>query len=368
MLRDALRRLLRDRYDAKTRNRIQDEERGFDPAIWQALADMGVIGALFGEERGGYGGGAFDLALIFEELGRAGALDPLLDTGVLAGGLLADLGSPEQREPLAEVIAGRLQMAFAHGEPQSRYDLERVETRAWRKGGGFVLRGQKAVVVNGAAAGYLVISARSWGNVADEDGISLFLVAADAPGLTFRDYPLMGGGRAAELELEDVHLGPRALLGAEGGAFPAIEARAAAATVALCAEAVGAMEAARALTVDYLRTRKQFGQPIGRFQALQHRMADLLIEIEQARSAMLNVAGNLAQPRGVRELHVSAAKNLIGRAGRLVAEEAIQMHGGIGMTREYDIAHHAKRLVMIDHRLGDSDHHLARFMRLAAAG
>ncbi|MGB5864797.1 MAG: acyl-CoA dehydrogenase [Sulfitobacter sp.] len=367
MLQDTLRRFLRDRYDTATRNKILDSEVGMSRDIWNELAELGVIGALFTEEQGGFGGKGFDIAVVFEELGRAGVVEPFLDTAVLAGGLIADLGNVEQQAHIEEIIGGTLQLAFAHGEPSSRYDLTRVSTTAAEKGDEVVLNGRKAVVVNAEAADVLVVSARESGAQDDVDGISLFLVPKDAKGLTVQGYALLAGGRAAEVTLDNVSVPAAARLGGAGTASVAIEARIAAANVAQTAETLGAMETACTLTKDYLGTRKQFGRPIGTFQALAHRMADLLIEMEQARSAVILAAGNLEAERGLRERHVSATKNLIGRVGRLVGEESIQLHGGIAMTQEYELAHIAKRIVMADHRFGDVDHHLERFIALTAA-
>ncbi|MEQ5827908.1 acyl-CoA dehydrogenase family protein [Sulfitobacter sp. NFXS29] len=367
MLQDSLRRFLRDKYDTATRNGILESEAGFSADIWTGLAELGVIGALFTEEQGGFGGAGFDVTTVFEELGRAGVVEPLLDSAVLAGGLIADLGSEAQQEHIEALIGGTLQLAFAHGEPTSRYDLERVTTTASQSGGAIVLNGRKAVVANAEAADMLVVSARESGEAGDQAGISLFLVPADTKGLTVTGYALLAGGRAAEVTLDDVTLPESARLGEAGQAFDAIEARVAVATTALCAETLGAMETACDLTREYLGTRKQFGRPIGSFQALAHRMSDLFIDLEQARSAVINAAGHLADDRASRERHVSAAKNLMGRVGRLVAEDTIQMHGGIAMTQEYELAHIAKRITMADHRFGDVDHHLERFIALSAA-
>ena len=367
MLQDSLRRYLAAHYSDTAHQAIRESELGYSKEIWSGLAELGVIGALFTEEQGGYGGHGFDIATVFEEIGRAGAVDPLLDTGVLAGGLIADLGSEEQCKILSDVIEGRMQLAFAHGEPMSRYDLNRVETTAELNGDTYILNGRKAVVMNAGAADTLVVSARTDGGHNDEAGISLFLVPGKTEGLGIQSYPVVGGGRAAEVTLDGVEVPEDRILGPQGQAFPAIERRTAIAITALCAEALGAMESAKELTVDYLKTRKQFGRPLGKFQALQHRMADMLVEIEQARSAVINAAGHLNRPREERERHVSAAKNLIGRTGKLVAEETIQMHGGIGMTEEYALSRFAKRLVMLDHRFGDTDHHLERFIAFACA-
>jgi len=367
MLQDTLRRFLRDRYTTEARNKILDSESGMSNEIWNELAELGVIGALFTEEQGGFGGKGFDIAVVFEELGRAGVVEPFLDTAVLAGGLIADLGNEDQKAVIEEIIGGTAQLAFAHGEPTSRYDLNRVQTTAKTDGDDIMLNGHKAVVVNAEAADHLVISARESGEPGDEAGISLFLVPADTKGITVQGYALLAGGRAAEVMLDDVHIPASARLGNAGEAFAAIEARTAAANVAQCAETLGAMETATYLTKDYLMTRKQFGRPIGTFQALAFRMSELLIEMEQARSAVINAAGHLEADRKARETNVSATKNLMGRAGRLVAEDSIQLHGGIAMTKEYELAHIAKRIVMADHRFGDTDHHLERFIALAAA-
>ncbi|WPY94873.1 acyl-CoA dehydrogenase [Limimaricola variabilis] len=364
MLQDGLRRYLGEAVTPQALEAAQTA--GMSPEIWAGLSEMGVAGALFTEDQGGFGGAGFDLMVVFEELGRAGAVEPMLEL-LLAGRLVAELGDETQQEIVAQAVEGAVQLAFAHGEPASRFDLERVETRAERSGDGWTLTGRKSVVVNGAQADHIVVSARTSGDVADRDGISLFLLPKSMAGVEIRDYPLSQGGHAAEIVLDGVTLPAGALLGAEGQAFEAIETAQARATAAICADALGAMETARALTGDYLKTRKQFGQPIGKFQALQHRAADMLIEIEQARSAVINLCGHLEADRSTREIHVSATKHLVGKVARLVAEEAVQMHGGIGMTEEYDLARFARRLSMLDQRFGDATFHLGRFVRLRAA-
>lgn len=345
MLSDMLRRYLADKYDTAARNTILESDQGYSPEIWAGLAEQGVISALFTEDQGGFGGSGFDIAVVFEELGRAGVVEPLLDTAVLAGSLVA-----ERADLVERVIAGDLHLALAHGEPQSRYDLDNVETRAE----GLVLTGRKAVVVNAEAAEYLVVSAR------DGEGIGLYLVRAAACDL--QGYPLISGGRAAEVVLDGVTAEARLHAG-----MAELEAAMARAAVAQMAECLGAMTAASDLTQDYLVTRKQFGRPLATFQALQHRVSDMLIEMEQARSALINAAGHLDAGPAERDRQVSAAKSLMGRVGRHIAEEAIQMHGGIAMTQEYELAHIAKRIVMADHRFGDEDWHLERFIALSAA-
>ncbi len=364
MLADSLGRFLRGEYTFEARNRIAQSAQGFSPEIWKQIAELGTIGALFGEADGGYGGGGFDIAVVFEQMGRALVVEPLLGT-LIVGRALAAAGSEQQRASLDEIIAGDCIGALAHGEPDACYELTRVSTRAQKQGDRWVLDGVKAVVVQAEAADLLLVSARTADDVTDASGITLFLVPAGAAGVSLRGYPMIDGGRAAEVTLQGVTVGADALLGAPGEGLPILERAIGAGLVALVAEAVGAMDMAKEATLEYLRTRKQFGVPIGSFQALQHRMADMLLEVEQARSALISAAAALDDPdRTRRERALSAAKFTIGRIGALVAEESIQLHGGIGMTWELPLAHYAKRLVMIDHHLGDEDHHLARYIAL----
>jgi alkylation response protein AidB-like acyl-CoA dehydrogenase len=364
MLADSLNRFIAEQYHFETRNRIAATPEGMSSEIWRQFADIGVIGALFREDDGGFGGAGFDIAVVFEALGRGLVVEPLLGSAVLAGEAIAAAGNDTQKALLADIIEGSTIASFAHDEPDTHYELARVQTSARRSADGWVLNGTKSVVLQGEAAGLFVVSARTAGAIDDEAGISLFLVSKDTPGVVVRGYPTMDGGRVAELSLKDARLDAGALLGEEGLGYATLERAVGRGVLALCAEALGAMEAAKVATLDYLRTRKQFGIVIGSFQALQHRMADLLLEIEQARSAVINAAAALDEDRVTRERALSAAKMSIGRIGALVAEECIQLHGGIGMTWELPLAHYAKRLVMIDHQLGDEDHHLQRYIAL----
>jgi alkylation response protein AidB-like acyl-CoA dehydrogenase len=364
MLADTLGRFLREQYPFATRDEIARSASGWSPDHWRHIAEIGTLGALFAEADGGYGGAGFDIAVVFEQLGRALVVEPFLGA-LLVGRAIAAGGTPAQRALLGDIIGGTCIAAFAHAEPDSGYELSRVSTRARRNGDGWVIDGAKAVVAHAEAAKLLLVSARTGGDTDDEDGISLFLVPADAAGVHRRGYPVIDGERAAEITLQGVAVGSEALLGREGGGFELLERAIGAGIVALAAESLGAMDAAKEATLEYLRTRKQFGVPIGSFQALQHRMADMLLEIEQARSALINAAAALDDPDRIRrERALSAAKVTIGRVGTLVAEESIQLHGGIGMTWELPVAHYAKRLVMNDHRLGDEDHHLERYVEL----
>ena len=367
MLADTLGRFVAEHYAIETRNAIAYGDTGMAPALWGRFAELGAIGALFSEADGGFGGAGFDVAVVFEALGRGLVVEPFLGA-LMVGRALCAAGTEAQKAHLESLIDGSLVAALAHDEPAGHYELARVTTRAERSGDGWVLSGAKAVVPHGDHARLLLVSARTGGAVDSEDGLSLFLVPADAPGVQRRGMGRIDGGRVAEIVLDQVKLPADALLGAEGQGFATLELAVGWGVLALCAEALGAMEVAKNDTLEYLRTRKQFGVPIGSFQALQHRMADLLLEVEQSRSAVINAAAAMDADRVVRERALSAAKFTIGRIGTLVAEESIQLHGGIGMTWELPLSHYAKRLVMIDHQLGDEDHHLARFAALGRHG
>ncbi|WP_261524935.1 acyl-CoA dehydrogenase family protein [Burkholderia multivorans] len=366
MLADTLNRFIAEQYPFAVRDRIAQSADGFDRTMWRRFAELGAVGALFPEADGGFGGAGFDIAVVFECLGRGLVVEPFLGT-LLAGRALSLAGGDAHRAMLTALIDGSASAAFAHDEPGSHYELTTVRTRAERTGDGWVLTGAKGVVDQAAQATFFVVSARVAGRDDDAAGIALFVVPANAAGVSLRDYRKIDGGRAAEVRFERVALPADAALGDHDGEQGAalLERVLGYGLLALSAEALGAMDVAKAHTLDYLPTRKQFGMPIGSFQALQHRMADLLLEVEQARSAVINAAAQLDAPRDVRERALAAAKYTIGRIGTLVAEESIQLHGGIGMTWELPLSHYAKRLVMIDHQLGDEDHHLARYIALS---
>ncbi|MBH9662469.1 acyl-CoA dehydrogenase family protein [Burkholderia multivorans] len=366
MLADTLNRFIAEQYPFAVRDRIAQSADGFDRTMWRRFAELGAVGALFPEADGGFGGAGFDIAVVFECLGRGLVVEPFLGT-LLAGRALSLAGGDAHRTMLAALIDGSASAAFAHDEPGSHYELTTVRTRVERTSDGWVLTGAKGVVDQAAQAAFFVVSARVAGRDDDAAGIGLFVVPANAAGVSLRDYRKIDGGRAAEVRFERVVLPADAALGEHDGEQGAalLERVLGYGLLALSAEALGAMDVAKAHTLEYLRTRKQFGMPIGSFQALQHRMADLLLEVEQARSAVINAAAQLDAPRDLRERALAAAKYTIGRIGTLVAEESIQLHGGIGMTWELPLSHYAKRLVMIDHQLGDEDHHLARYIALS---
>jgi alkylation response protein AidB-like acyl-CoA dehydrogenase len=363
MLGDTVQRFVVQEYAFEARRRILRSEEGWSREVWSKLAEMGLLGLQVPEEHGGIGAGAVEVLLVMTAFGRALLLEPYLPSAILATALVRDLGSAEQRKALLAALAAGERIAVpAHGEEGSRYDLERVATSARREGDGWVLRGRKAVVAHAPAADLLLVSARTSGAVADAAGISLFLVERGASGLSLRAYPTLDGQRAAEVTLDGVRVPPASLLGPEGGALDALSAAFDLGVAALCAEAVGALQAIFEATVEYAKTRKQFGVPIGKFQALQHRMAEMLMHVEQARSmsCLAAIRSTDPDPRARRRA-VSAAKVVVGDACRRVGQEAVQLHGGMGMTDELAVSHWFRRLAAIELSLGDTAHHLERF-------
>jgi alkylation response protein AidB-like acyl-CoA dehydrogenase len=360
MLKETAERLVRDVYDFESRNKFSASEAGFSTDFWAQLGELGLTAIPFSEELGGFGGTGVETMLIMEQLGKGICLEPYMESVILAGGLIGQLGNDAQKEELLGGIAtGELQAAVALDELNSHYDLANVTTTATEQGGEWVLNGRKGVVIGGQTAGKILVSARTAGNNRDEQGISLFVIDPSAAGVTRRVYATVDGRKACELFLDNVK---GELLGEAGNAYDAIRYQSGRAIAALCAEAVGAMRTACDLTLEYLKTRKQFGVPIGKFQVLQHRMVDMISELERATS-MAILAACLAddEDSAERSAKLAAAKFVINRAGRYVAEQCIQLHGGIAMTWEYNGAHYAKRLVMISHQFGDDDHHLEAY-------
>jgi alkylation response protein AidB-like acyl-CoA dehydrogenase len=359
-LADALKRWIARDYSFEARRAIVASPAGTSDRAWATLAELGLTALPVPEEQGGFAGDAVDMFVVMQELGRGLVVEPYFAT-VLGAEFLRLGGGHEGL--LEQVAAGELKLACALGERQSRHDMRDIAVRAEADGDGWVLSGEKKVVLHGAQAGVLIVSARTGGAQRDEDGIALFALPADAPGVRLTEYRMLDGQRAADLRLDGVQVGPQALVGQPGAGWTVLEAALDYGAALLCAEAVGAMDALFAATLDYLKTRQQFGVPIGKFQALQHRMADMYIHLEQARSMALLAAvrlrgGNAAERRQA----VSAAKYRVGQAARFVGQQAVQLHGGMGVTDELPAAHYFKRLSTFELTLGDADHHLARFM------
>jgi pimeloyl-CoA dehydrogenase small subunit len=369
LLKESLERLLGDRYAFEQRKAYQQAACGWSRELWAQYAELGLLGLPFAERYGGSAGGPVETMIVMEAFGRGLTLEPYLATVVLGGGFLRHGGSAEQCAALLPKIAdGSLKLAFAHTERHSRYDLHDIETRAVRDGAGWVLDGEKGVVLHGDTADKLIVTARVGGGRRERDGIAAFIVDGTAAGVSRRGYATQDGLRAAEVALAGVRVGPEGMLGEPGAAAPLIERVVDEAIAALCAEAVGAMAVMQELTVDYLKTRRQFGREIGSFQILQHRAVDMLIALEQARSmamfaTMMAAEENAAERRNA----VAAAKVQIGRSGKFIGQQSIQLHGGIGMTMEYKVGHYFKRMTMIDMMFGDADYHLRELARRGAS-
>ncbi|MDI4663579.1 acyl-CoA dehydrogenase family protein [Xanthobacter autotrophicus] len=361
LLKDSVDRAFAKSYGFERRMQVLGSAPGWSREAWTQMADLGLLGLPFAAGDGGFDGGPVETMIVMEAIGRALALEPYAQTVVLAGAVLRHGASAALRAHLVPQVAeGRLVLAFAHGETQARWALSDVATRAVRVDGGYRLTGRKVLVVAGGIADRLVVSARTAGGRTEAQGIGLFLVDPASAGVSVTAYATHDGRRAADIGLDDVFVADADVIGDPAGAFPVIARAVGEAIAALCAEAVGAMDEALAMTVDYLKTRTQFGVTIGSFQALQHRAADMFVALEQARSMALYAVMSVAEPDAVRRAAaLSAAKVQIGISGRFIGQQAIQLHGGIGMTMEYKVGHLFKRLTMIDKEFGDVDHHLA---------
>ena len=362
LLRDSVERLLADHYGFDRRRSYLAEPNGWSRALWSQYAELGLLGLPFAESYGGFGGGPIEVMLVMEALGRVLALEPYLATVVLTGTALRLAGSEAQKSRILPQIAeGQMILAFAHGERQARYDLTDVLTTAKPKGSGWLLDGAKSVVLHGADAGRLVVSARTSGERDDPEGITLFLVDAAANGVVRRSYPMRDGTRAAEISLSDVEVGSEDVLGEVGKGLPVIDRVVEAGIAATAAEAVGAMEAMQAMTLEYLKTRQQFGRPIGENQVLQHRAAEMLMELERGRSMAMLAAMMVEEPDAAERAHnIAMVKVGVGQASKFVSQNAVQLHGGIGMTEEYAVGHYFRRCMVIEHLFGDTAHHLSR--------
>jgi alkylation response protein AidB-like acyl-CoA dehydrogenase len=364
LLEDTVRRFVARDYTFEKRRSIIASRSGWSRDVWRSFADIGLLALNVPEEHGGLNAGPVETMLVMNALGHGIVVEPYLASAVLSTWLIRLAGDPAaQFELLPPLGSGELIAALAHAEPGARYELNRVETRATRTGPDYRLTGRKTAVIHGGAADVLLVSARTSGNADDEAGISLFAVKRDAPGVTIKDVPTLDGQREAEVLLRDVSVPASARLAAEGAAFAIIEHAHHIALAALCAEAVGTMKAMLDATLEYLRTRRQFGQPIGRFQALQHRAAEMLMHYEQAKSMSYFAAIRCTDSNPVERRHtLSAAKVIIGRACRYVGQQAVQLHGGMGMTDELNVSHYFRRLTAIELGFGDTDSHLEQFI------
>ncbi len=366
LLKESVNRYLADNYGVEKFREYRHQTTQERSAIWQEFAEMGWLALPFDEEYGGFGGSAIDTALIMEEFGRGLVAEPYLASVLLAGKAIAEAGSDEQKERyLPGIVEGSVQAAFAFAEPEARFCRHDIDVRTVKKGEAYVLNGSKALVLNGDAANLLVVAARTEGQRLDTTGISLFAIDADQPGIDRRDYPCVDGHRAAEISFTDVEVPSDALLGEPNKALAVIDKVLDEATIAVSAEAVGIMDALVSATVEYTKTRVQFGRPIGSFQVLQHRMVDMYMEAEETRSLLYMAAMKSAGGGADTSQAVSALKAKVASAGRFVGQEAVQLHGGMGMSDEMGVGHYFKRLTTINTLFGNGDFHLKRYAALS---
>ena len=359
---------VRDNYPWEAREAIVKTEEGWKPENWNQFAELGLLGVPFAEEFGGLGGSVVDTMIVMEQFGKGLVVEPYMPSVVLAGGLISSLGSKEQVEAIIPtIISGEARYAFAHSEPQSRFDLFDVKTSAVASGDDFVLNGFKSVVFGGPIATHLIISARTSGEQRDTDGITLFLVDKTAEGLTLQNYPTIDEYRASEVVIENLKITKDMILGEVNNAYDAIDENVDRSTIAVCAEAVGILEVLKDTTIDYCKNRKQFGQAIGKNQSIQHRLVDMMIEYEQSKSILyMACTADLSNPSD-RKKAVSGAKARIGKAIKYVGENAIQLHGGMGMVDEYMVSHYFKRATMLGILFGNEDYHMKRFSNITQA-
>ena len=368
LLRNSISKYLADNYPYESWRKFTRSEVGRDPKHWAQFAELGLLAAPLPEAHGGLGGGAIETQIVMEEFGGHLVVEPYVPTVVIGGGLIADIGSDALKsEWLSKIASGETILAVAFAESQGRYNLADLKTTARKQGSGFVLNGHKAVVIAAPWADQLVVTARTAGSQRETKGVSVFLVDKKAKGISTRDYPTVDGQRASELTFENVDVPASRLIGMVDSGLPSIERAVDHAIAATCAEACGAMKVLVDATVEYSKNRKQFGVPIGKFQVLQHRMVDMFVNYEQAVSITLMVTLKLGESDAERARAASAAKAQIGKAGRFVGQQAVQIHGGMGMTDELNVGHYFKRLTIIDTLFGATDHHIKRFALLSNA-
>lgn len=363
LLQDVVTRFVEDNYDLDRRTKLVSGKTGFSEDYWSSMAELGWFAMPFDEPDGGFGGNQIDAMVIMEQFGRGLVLEPFYASIVLGGGVIKRAASRAQKAALLPgVIDGRSQLTLAWAEEQARFDLHDLTTTARAEGDGFVLNGQKSMVTNAETATHIIVSARTGGGQIDEDGISLFIIDADAEGVTRSNFPTVDGLRASEISFTGVRVTGDALLGEAGNGFSALRGAANDGVLALCAEAVGAMGILYKDTVAYTQEREQFDHPLADFQVVQHRLVEMFMEYEQCKSMLFRATMEAAQgdtPAAQRAVH--GLKHLVGKAGTFIGENAVQLHGGMGMTEELRVGHYFKRLIVIDGQFGDADYHLACF-------
>ena len=365
MIQQSVERFVQENYDLSNRIKISSEDPGFSKEYWSSMAELGWLGLAFSEEDGGFGGNQIDTLVLMEQFGKGLVLEPFLANVVLGGGSIKRGASEEIKDSIIpSLIDGSLQITLAYAEEQSRFDIEDVATAAREENGGFIINGKKSMVLNAESADKIVVVARTSGSQVDEEGISLFVVNADAEGIEKENFPTVDGLRASEIIFKDVKVESTSLIGEKDKGFSILQAVVNDAILALAAEAVGAMEVLYKDTVEYTQQREQFDHPLSDFQVLQHRMVDMFMEYEQCKSLLFRATMETVQDPSLSQRTVHALKHLIGKSGIFVGESAVQLHGGMGVTEELRIGHFFKRLLVIDSQFGNADFHLDKFTSL----
>lgn len=362
MIQQSVERFVQDNYDLNTRISLSANDCGYSSDFWKSMAELGWLGLPFDESDGGFGGNQIDVLVIMEQFGKGLVLEPYLASVVMSGGALKKGASESlKNEILPGLIEGTKQLSFAYAEQQSRFDLEDVITSARKEGDGFVLNGQKSMVQNAETADHIIVAARTSGGQIDEDGITLFLIDTNSEGLSMDNFPTVDGLRASEITLENVSVSEDRVIGNIDEGFEILQSVANDAILALSAEAVGAMEVLYKDTVEYTQQREQFDHPMSEFQVLQHRMVDMFMEYEQCKSMLYRATMESVQDPKAAQRTIHGLKHLIGKSGLFVGENAVQLHGGMGVTEELRVGHFFKRLLVIDSTFGNADHHLQKF-------
>lgn len=363
LLQDSVRKFIEKDYDLDQRRKLSESEEGFSRDNWRQFAELGWLALPFSEEDGGLGGSPVDTMVLMEEFGKGLVVEPYIPTVIMVGSALAKGGSTEQKENiLSGIIDGSIIATFAYAEEQAHHDLNNIVTTATKDGDFYTLNGTKSVVLNAGSADKILVSARTNGNTMDEDGITLFIVDANADGITREDYPTVDGLRASEVTFKDVKVSADDVVGEADKGFPILQKVANRAILALAAEAVGAMDVLYNATIEYTKQREQFGHPLSEFQVLKHRMAEMFMEYELAKSLCMKATMLESHESDDTQHTIHALKYLIGKSGKFIAQNAVQLHGGMGMTEELSVAHYFKRLTIIDSQFGDTDHHLTQFV------
>ena len=365
LIQDQVDQFIQKEYDWETRQSLSNSELGFGDNNWQKFAELGWLGISTSEDNGGFGGSAIESMLIMEAFGKGLVVEPFLETIIMSGGLIDEYGSDQQKSTILEpAIAGQLHLALAYAEPQSRFNLSDVVTEAKSDGDNFILNGYKSVVMNGPSANKIIISARTSGSQLEENGITLFIVDGDSQGLNKTNYKTVDGRRASDLTIENVSVSKDDIIGQIDAGFDILDSSIDRAILAISAEAVGAMEVLYKTTVEYTKTREQFGTSIGKFQVLQHRMVDMFMEYEQCKSLLYMATMKHEEGSADAKKAISGLKYQVGKAGRFIGQQAVQLHGGMGVTDELNVGHYFKRLTTVGTIFGNSDYHLKKYTSL----